>query len=367
MTLHNHGRHKAPARAFIDEIQQEPCIPNADTATGLTPTVILRTVCATTYYIHSFDGKLLAEYDGTGACVKDYIYMGNRLIAEYQPATNKTYYYTSDQINSTRIVTDSSGNVVYSAAFDPYGGMQKQWVNTYQPSLKFSGKERESQSELDYFGARYYDHLNYRFLSVDPVINKDEALGNPQLWNLYSYCRNSPLTFFDPDGRDSILGIFSNVQPRLLNFNEGHSWISVLNLDNSLKTTYGLWPDNHRYAQNNGPGTDVRMNIEITHPLEYPETTQYRRYYYLDSERERRLETFLNKQKDWHYKYNCADWAAELIQYVVGDFIDVKDRSTGVGVFGTPRKLSKSIAELNKSENRINIPRTADIVLREEN
>ncbi len=49
--------------------------------------------------------------------------MGNKLIAEYQPASGKTYYYTSDQINSTRIITDSSGTVVYSAVFDPYGGM----------------------------------------------------------------------------------------------------------------------------------------------------------------------------------------------------------------------------------------------------
>lgn len=37
----------------------------------------------TTYYIHSFDGKLLAEYNSTGTCQKDYIYMGNKLIAEY--------------------------------------------------------------------------------------------------------------------------------------------------------------------------------------------------------------------------------------------------------------------------------------------
>jgi RHS repeat-associated protein len=123
-----------------------------------------------------------------------------KMLLEYQPVIVKYYYYASDQINSTRIITNSSGTVVYSALFDPYGGMQKQWVNTYSPSLKFSGKERESKSEMDYFGAKYYDHKRYRFISVDPVINKDEALVNPQLWNLYSYCRNNPITFFDPDG-----------------------------------------------------------------------------------------------------------------------------------------------------------------------
>ncbi len=173
--------------------------PHAAAPANIPP--VRATLYGTTYYIHSHDGKLLAEYDGTGACVRDYIYMGNRLIAEYQPATGKTYYYTPDQINSTRMITDSSGAVVYSAVFDPYGGMQKEWVNAYTPSLKFSGKEREAQSELDYFGARYYGHLNYRFISVDPVINKDEALANPQLWNLYAYCGNNPITNYDPDGR----------------------------------------------------------------------------------------------------------------------------------------------------------------------
>jgi len=74
--------------------------------------------------------------------------MGNKLIAEYQPVIAKNYYYTSDQINSTRMITDSLGSVVYSAMFDPYGGMQKEWVNTYQPSMNYFGKERESRKEL---------------------------------------------------------------------------------------------------------------------------------------------------------------------------------------------------------------------------
>jgi RHS repeat-associated protein len=157
-----------------------------------------------TYYIYSYDGKLLAEYDHNGNCVKDYIYIGNRLLAEYHPQTNKYYYYMTDQISSTRVITDDNGNVVYSAAHGPYGQIQKVWTNTYDPKLKYSGKEREGYSELDYFGARYYHHQTYRFNSVDPVINKDEALVNPQLWNLYAYCGNNPITHLDPDGREII-------------------------------------------------------------------------------------------------------------------------------------------------------------------
>jgi RHS repeat-associated protein len=143
----------------------------------------------------------MAEYDHDGNCVKDYIYAGNRLIAEYQPQANKYYYYMSDQINSTRIVTDDNGNVVYSESYGPFGGVQKNWTKSYDPKLKFSGKEREAYGDLDYFGARYFDHDSYRFISVDPIINKVEALSNPQLWNLYAYCKNNPITYLDPDGR----------------------------------------------------------------------------------------------------------------------------------------------------------------------
>jgi RHS repeat-associated protein len=175
-----------------------------------------------TYYIYSFDGKLLSEYDQSGTCVRDYVYAGNRLIAEYRPATGKYYYYMSDQINSTRIITDDAGAVVYSEAYGPYGDVQKTWTKTYDPKQKFSGKEREGYSELDYFGARYFDNNSYRFISVDPIINKDEALSNPQLWNLYAYCANNPITHFDPDGRDVILLNKSN-----LIYGDGHNAVLI--------------------------------------------------------------------------------------------------------------------------------------------
>jgi RHS repeat-associated protein len=169
-----------------------------------------------TYYIYTFDGKLLAEYDHNGNCVRDYIYFGNRLLAEYRPQTNEYFYYMTDQINSTRIITDVNSNVRFSEAYGPYGDIQKTWTNTYDPKLKFSGKEREGYSDLDYFGARYYDHKSYRFNSVDPIINKTEALYNPQLWNLYAYCRNNPITYFDPDGRESILDKLKEIPGKIV-------------------------------------------------------------------------------------------------------------------------------------------------------
>jgi hypothetical protein len=115
-----------PSPSLDEESDQNLKGPHVGVTATTTPVIAQASVYTATYYIYSFDGKLLAEYDATGVCVKDYIYMGNKLLAEYQPVTATKYYYTSDQINSTRIITDSAGTVVYSALFDPYGGMQKQ-------------------------------------------------------------------------------------------------------------------------------------------------------------------------------------------------------------------------------------------------
>jgi RHS repeat-associated protein len=77
-----------------------------------------------------------------------------------------------------------------------------------QPT-KFTGKERDSETGLDYFGARYMSSAQGRFTSPDSAA--DEILSvpipyadlqNPQSLNLYSYVQNNPLRYTDPDGHD---------------------------------------------------------------------------------------------------------------------------------------------------------------------
>ena len=127
--------------------------------------------------------------------------MGSRLVAEYDPATSQYYYYTQDQIGSTRVVTNDAGTVVYAAAHDPYGGIQQTWANAFDPKRKFSDKERDEETGLDYFGARDYASGIYRWLSVDPIRTQKTQ---PCQWNLYSYCHNNPITYLDPNGKIEI-------------------------------------------------------------------------------------------------------------------------------------------------------------------
>lgn len=67
---------------------------------------------------------------------------------------------------------------------------------------KFSGKERDGETGLDFFGARYYVSAQGRFTSPDPLQRSQRHIANPQRWNGYVYVLNSPLSLVDPDGAD---------------------------------------------------------------------------------------------------------------------------------------------------------------------
>lgn len=67
-------------------------------------------------------------------------------------------------------------------------------------AYQFTGKERDTESGNDYFGARYYASSMGRFMSPDPSSLTFADPGNPQSLNLYSYVRNNPLLLVDPDG-----------------------------------------------------------------------------------------------------------------------------------------------------------------------
>jgi RHS repeat-associated protein len=74
-----------------------------------------------------------------------------------------------------------------------------------KPCAILTGKERDSESGLDFFGARYYSGPHGRFTSVDPKLTGvpfPEHLVQPQSWNMYAYALNNPLKFVDPDGED---------------------------------------------------------------------------------------------------------------------------------------------------------------------
>lgn len=70
---------------------------------------------------------------------------------------------------------------------------------------QITSKERDAETGLDYFGARYYSGAQGRFTSADNFLN-DTTARDPQSWNLYAYARNNPLRFVDPTGEKIYVG-----------------------------------------------------------------------------------------------------------------------------------------------------------------
>jgi len=76
----------------------------------------------------------------------------------------------------------------------------------------FTSKERDAETGLDFFGARYMSSAQGRFTSPDEPL-EDQDPSDPQSWNLFGYVRNNPLRFTDADGRTCVNGKDEEVTP----------------------------------------------------------------------------------------------------------------------------------------------------------
>src|SRR5579859_1346639 len=83
----------------------------------------------------------------------------------------------------------------------PFGDGQSTSGSCADPSpMHFTGKERDTETGLDNFGARYDSSSMGRFMSVDPAGLLAANFENPQTLNLYAYTMNNPLRYTDPTG-----------------------------------------------------------------------------------------------------------------------------------------------------------------------
>ena len=177
-------------------------------------------------------GAVTYVYDGSGQRVEKlaggnktvYVYDAQgQLAAEYWTAANPTTgteFLTADPLGSTRLVTNAAGGVLKRYDYVPFGeeiaagiGGRAQadgygsGVYPNAPDVlseKFTAKERDAESGLDYFGARYYGSALGRLTSPDQPF-ADQNTNDPQSWNLYSYVRNNPLNRIDPDGHLTVI------------------------------------------------------------------------------------------------------------------------------------------------------------------
>jgi RHS repeat-associated protein len=131
----------------------------------------------------------------TGATTEQttYYFVNNELVAKKNPDGSK-YYFHNDHLGSTRVLTNSGGTLVEETKYDPWGE-----VNSGGTKSKFlyTGQEKDPETNLNYYNARYYDSHIRRFTQPDDII---QNVYNPQDLNRYSYVRNNPMKYTDPTG-----------------------------------------------------------------------------------------------------------------------------------------------------------------------
>lgn len=151
----------------------------------------------------------LAETDLSGNLQNEYVFLGSTRIARRDASGNR-FYYLQDHLGTTRVIADQNGNKCYDGDYYPWGAEEHAYVNTCPQNYKFTGKERDAESGLDNFGARYFGSTMGRFMSPDwssqPEGVPYAVLDDPQSLNLYSYVRNNPLSRTDPTGHYEVNG-----------------------------------------------------------------------------------------------------------------------------------------------------------------
>ncbi|MCZ2149022.1 MAG: RHS repeat-associated core domain-containing protein, partial [Bryobacterales bacterium] len=234
-------------------------------------------------------------YDGEGRRVKKvvngattiYVYDAfGQLAAEYStlaPSELGVRYYTLDAVlGSTRLITDASGNVRRRIDYAPFGeelpvgirqlscgsgcDVNAQYGGTLYPgpadfvNAKFTGKERDAETGLDYFGARYFAGAQGRWASPDVINLTNARLLNPSnTLNKYVYAANNPLKYVDPDGLDITL-YYRAPSGAAMDF--GHVFVGALNQQTGEVSFLDYYPKNGTDSFGFGAGEFNRGNFQ---------------------------------------------------------------------------------------------------------
>jgi RHS repeat-associated protein len=131
--------------------------------------------------------------NGGGFCCDD-----TKSLKSFRTGTNDNpelfqYYYHSDHLGSSSLITNLDGEVVQHVEYVPFGEVFiEERNNTWNTPYLFNAKELDEETGNYYYSKRYYDPRISIFYGVDPLVEKT---GTP-----YQYCYQNPVKFIDPTG-----------------------------------------------------------------------------------------------------------------------------------------------------------------------
>ena len=142
------------------------------------------------------DGAAAKDLTGEGK-----VELGDAILSLYKaafPTAPLLFHYINDHLNTSRIITDESGQVVWQGEYSPFGKVDVT-VNQIDNNTRFPGQYFDSETGLHYNWHRFYDPETGRYISADPI-------GLAGGINLYAYVENDPVNAVDPDGLRSYTG-----------------------------------------------------------------------------------------------------------------------------------------------------------------
>jgi RHS repeat-associated protein len=171
------------------------------------------------WMVYGIGGELVAEYNATSSIPlqtspnKEYGYRSGQLLVVWDDtettANQKLKWLVTDQLGSTRmeIGRDGAASAVTRHDYLPFGeelGGTKRSGNGYgavtKTKQKFTSKQRDEETGLDFFEARFMSSVQGRFTGADPK-NAGATTQNPQSWSAYTYVLNRPTTTTDSKGK----------------------------------------------------------------------------------------------------------------------------------------------------------------------
>jgi RHS repeat-associated protein len=222
-----------------------------------------------TWQVYGLGGELLAEYDHHCTHLR-FVTCQTKLLNEYgyrngqflitTIGTSDTLWLVTDQLGTPRMIFDKTGTLAGVRRHDylPFGEDLFRGIGGrsdemgYGPAdgvrQKFTSKERDTETGLDYFLARYHSSTQGRFTSPDPLLSSGRP-AVPDSWNRYTYVLNNPLALVDPDGLD--WGVAT--------WQEGDQTITEYRWFNGKIGKHGATYDGHTYSavkfDHNGRGS----------------------------------------------------------------------------------------------------------------
>ena len=142
----------------------------------------------TTFSYHN--GELLAESSPEGDTISRYI-PGYGVAAGWNREKNGYHYYHLDEQNSTAYITGRGGEIENRYEYDAFGVLQNS-MEEFHNRILYTGQQYDQTSRQYYLRARFYNPVLGRFVQED--VYRGDGL------NLYAYCKNNPVVYYDPSG-----------------------------------------------------------------------------------------------------------------------------------------------------------------------